>query len=81
MDWRFPIVDLGQSPDVHNERLKLVVMTFNAIGLASLIGGLLAPIFEPSRYQGPISALTGVAIWLAFLVAALHLLGYIRSKD
>ena len=73
--------NLGPNRDAHNERVRLFALGLNAIGLAALIGGLVAPAFDPTRYHGLLPALLGVSIWMVFLVAAFELLGYIQSKD
>ena len=72
---------VGPNRDSHNERIKLVAPSFNAIGLAALLGGLIAPSFDPTRHQGPVTAIAGVVLWMVLLLAALELLGYIQSKD
>ena len=73
--------NLAPNRDAHNERVKLFALTLNAIGLAALVGGVIAPIVDPSRHQGPLAAVLGASVWLAFLVAAFQLLGYIKGKD
>jgi hypothetical protein len=73
--------NLGPNREAHNERIKLFALGFNAIGLAALIGGLVAPTFDPTRQQGPLVSLIGVGVWMAFLLAAFQLLGYIKGKD
>ncbi|MEQ1618450.1 MAG: hypothetical protein ABL883_08925 [Terricaulis sp.] len=73
--------NLGPNREAHNERVKLFALGFNAIGLAALIGGLVAPIFDPTRQQGALFAIIGVGIWMVFLVAAFQMLGYIKAKD
>ncbi len=66
--------NLGPNRDAHNERIKLFALGFNAIGLA-------APAFDPTRQQGPLVSLIGIGVWMAFLLAAFQLLGYIKGKD
>lgn len=73
--------DLGPNREAHNERIKLVAFSLNAAGIASLVGGLLAPLFDPSRPFHGALALVGVAVWLVCLVAAYQILGYTRGKD
>ena len=75
------LVDIGPNRDAHNERIKLIAVSANAAGIASLIGGVLAPMLDPTRQIRPVTAFLGIVLWAGFLLAALALLGYIRSKD
>ena len=73
--------DLGPNRDAHNERIKLFATSLNAVGLASLIGGLLGPLVDPSRHGNVVTVTAGTSLWLVFSFAAYQLLRYIRAKD
>lgn len=73
--------NLGADRDVHNERIKLIAGALNAIGLASLIGGVVSPIVGLGAVRTVLSALAGVGFWVAFSLAAFKTLGYIRPRE
>lgn len=73
--------DLGPNRDAHNERIKLIAGSLNAIGVAALIGGVVSPLFDVSRVSGALSVLIGLSMWVGFSFAAYQILGYIRSRE
>ncbi len=78
---RSRLSNLGPNWDAHNERIKLIAFTLNAAGIASLVGGLLGPLFDaPRQLQLPL-ALIGALVWLVCLVAEYQILGYTRGKE
>jgi hypothetical protein len=80
-DAPLPPRDLGPNRDSHNERVKLIAVILNAIGLASFAGGILGPLLDPAKELNPFIVVPALVIWVCVTLAAYHVLGYIRSKD
>lgn len=53
----------------------------NALGLAFLIGSLVAPLVDPARVLDPRRAVPGLLIGLACIVAAVFNLRYMKAKE
>lgn len=82
MSWiRSRLAAIGPNRDAHNERIKLIVLTMNAAGLAAVVTGVFGPLFDAARRLDAISAASGAVFWAVCAVAAFEILGYIRGKD
>ena len=68
-------------PEVRNERVKLAANMSNALGLAFLIGSLVAPLVDPARMLDPRRAIPGLLIGLACIVAAVFIVRYMKAKE
>ncbi len=53
----------------------------NALGLAFLIGSLVAPLVDPARTIDPRHTVPGLLIGLACIVAAVFILRYMKAKE
>ncbi|MFZ4605822.1 MAG: hypothetical protein ACOYM5_06150 [Caulobacter sp.] len=81
-DARPPVHDLRHlDPEVRKERVKLAANMANALGLAFLIGSLVAPLVDPARTLDPRRAVPGLLIGLACIVAAVFILRYMKVKE
>lgn len=61
--------------------MKLIANAINAIGLALLIGSLVAPIVDPARQVYGSRIAIGAVLGAICLVAAFMILRYIKSKE
>lgn len=68
-------------PEVRKARVKLAANMANALGLAFLIGSLVAPLVDPARMLDPRRAAPGLLIGLAWIVAAVFILRYMKAKE
>ncbi len=68
-------------PEVRKERVKLAANGMNALGLALLIGSLVAPIVDASRQPDGFRAMVGSVLGAICLVAAFVTLRYIKRKE
>lgn len=68
-------------PEVRRERVKLAANGFNAVGLALLIGALVAPIVDVTRQADWLRSAAGSALGALCLVAAFVILRYMKSKE
>ncbi len=68
-------------PEVRKERVKLAANVSNAVGLAFLIGSLVAPLVDPTRMIDLRRAGPGLVIGLAFILAAAFMLRYMKPKE
>ena len=77
-----PRLDLRHlDADVRKERVKLGASAFNAMGLALLIGSIVAPIVDPSRDLSPLRAGLGLAFGILCILAAVFMLRYMKAKE
>lgn len=70
-----------RDPEVRKERVKLAANGVNAVGLAMLIGSLVAPIVDSTRAFEPVRIGFGLLIGGALLLAAQMLLPYMKPKE
>ncbi|MFZ5670932.1 MAG: hypothetical protein ACOY4K_15700 [Pseudomonadota bacterium] len=68
-------------PEVRKERVKVAANAASAIGLALLIGSLVAPIVDATRPLQPGRASFGLAAGVFCLIAAAFILRYIKAKE
>lgn len=68
-------------PEVRKERVKLAANGINAVGLALLIGSLVAPIVDSTRDFDPLRIGFGLSFGGVLLFAAQMLLPYMKSKE
>jgi hypothetical protein len=68
-------------PEVRKERVKLAANGMNALGLALLIGSLVAPIVDASRQPDGFRAMVGSVLGAICLVAAFVILRYMKRKE
>lgn len=68
-------------PEVRKERVKLAANVSNAVGLAFLIGSLVAPVVDPARMIDLRRAGPGFLIGLGFILAAVFILRYMKTKE
>lgn len=70
-----------RDPEVRKERVKLLIGALSAVGLALLIGSIVAPFIDPSR-QIPIwRTFLGAIVGAAIVLAAAGLMRYIKPKE
>lgn len=68
-------------PEVRKERVKLLSNAVNALGVALMIGSLVAPFVDPARdVPLPRSAL-GVVVGAILVFAAFTLLRYMKRRE
>ena len=68
-------------PEVRKERVKLAANAFNAVGLAFLIGSLVAPLVDPARLIDLRRAGPGFLIGIGLILAAVFVLRYMKVKE
>lgn len=68
-------------PEVRKERVKLAANGMNALGLALLIGSLVAPIVDASRQADWFRAMVGSVLGAICLVAAFVILRHMKRKE
>lgn len=77
-----PVHDLRHlDPEVRKERVKLAANVPNTVGLAFLIGSLAAPMVDPARLIDLDRAVPGLLIGLCFILAAVFILRYMKTKE
>jgi len=77
-----PALDLRHlDPEVRKERVKLAANGMNALGLALLIGSLVAPIVDAARQADWFRAVVGSVLGLMCVVAAFVILRYMKRKE
>lgn len=68
-------------PEIRKERVKLLAGGLNAVGIALIIGTMVAPIIDPSRAFDLLRMLFGSTAGVGFVVAALTILRYIKPPE
>jgi hypothetical protein len=69
-----------RDPEIRKERVKLRANALNALGVASVIGALIAPFVDPSRALDVSRLALGGALGSALIFAAYTLLRYMKAK-
>lgn len=68
-------------PEVRKERVKLAANGLNAIGLALLIGSIVAPIVDATRHVVLPRMVAGVWLGIVCVFAAFLIPRYIKAKE
>lgn len=68
-------------PEVRKERVKLAANGFSAVGLALLIGSLVAPVVDPTRTFDGLRIASGILLGCAGLFAGQLVLRYMKARE
>ncbi len=71
----------GRDPEVRKERVKLVANGLNAVGLAFLIGSLVAPLVDPTRRFEPVRMMVGMFVGVGLSFLASVVLRYMKRRE
>jgi hypothetical protein len=77
-----PAPDLRHlDPEVRKERVKMVAGGLNALGIASIIGGVIAPLLDTARPFAALRSLVGLVLGVACVAGAIYLLRYMKRRE
>lgn len=68
-------------PEVRKERVKLIASGLNAVGVAFVIGSLVAPLIDPTRAFDLSRMALGSLGGMSLVVAAIVVLRYIKPPE